>query len=297
MLSDYGNKWWARIIILSGSTIILFLIFNFFLGDTLLSPYFELFISLIISSSLTELMTKFGTWNSFGMFIDIKMLRDITMGLFYVLLPYSIIILVAIFSGNTFGLNHDYEINVSYIIITCLVILIISANEELIFRGIIFQSFLMRFKPTMIVILSSIVFSIMHYFNPEITLLAHLNIFLAGILLSLMYIRTNSLWLPISFHFFWNFAQGFFIGSEVSGFNFNINVFKLNIDYRDQLNQILFGNKFGIESGLLVSIVLVLLIFIVSIAENKHPFHSAFQYRKNYLISKDQLTTILATKK
>jgi len=70
-------------------------------------------------------------------------------------------------------------------------------------------------KPIALVV-SAILFSIMHGQNPAFDYLAFINLFLAGVMLGLPYIFNKNLWFPIALHFSWNFFQSLF-GFKVSG--------------------------------------------------------------------------------
>ena len=65
-------------------------------------------------------------------------------------------------------------------------------------------------------IISSILFSIMHGLNPNISLFSLFDLFLAGIVLDLSYINTKNLWFPIDMHLSWNLFQTL-LGFNVSG--------------------------------------------------------------------------------
>jgi hypothetical protein len=51
-------------------------------------------------------------------------------------------------------------------------------------------------------------------------IVAVIDIFLAGAMLGLAYLRTRSLALPIGLHLGWNWTQGHVLGFGVSGFDF-----------------------------------------------------------------------------
>jgi len=67
--------------------------------------------------------------------------------------------------------------------------------EELIFRGIILEGFLKIYSPTRSIILSSILFGLVHL-NPW----QFLSALVIGIFMGWIYYRTNSLWLTIIIH-------------------------------------------------------------------------------------------------
>ncbi|TKJ28401.1 MAG: hypothetical protein CEE40_11690 [Chloroflexi bacterium B3_Chlor] len=89
--------------------------------------------------------------------------------------------------------------------------------EELSFRGYILQNLNAEWGAIVGLIASSILFSLFHGLNPYVSWLALVNIFLAGVLLAVCYLVTEKLWLPIAFHFSWNFVQGPVLSFPVSG--------------------------------------------------------------------------------
>lgn len=66
-------------------------------------------------------------------------------------------------------------------------------------------------------VLSSAVFGVLHYGNPNATLLSSVCLVGAGLLFGLAYVVTGELALPIGLHISWNFAQGNVFGFPVSG--------------------------------------------------------------------------------
>lgn len=119
-------------------------------------------------------------------------------------------------------------------------------GEELIFRGAIYRLFEDGFGTAIALILSGVLFGLLHVGNPGATLASTSAIALeAGILLAAAYAWTRSLWLPIGLHFGWNFTEGGIFGAAVSG-----HATKGLIDAPISGSALLTGGKFGPEASL-----------------------------------------------
>lgn len=126
-------------------------------------------------------------------------------------------------------------------------------NEEILFRGYIFQAFIEGTNKWIPLITLSVLFGFAHLFNPNFTWFGFANIVLAGVLLSLAYIQTKSLWLPIGIHIAWNFTQGYIWGLPVSGTTV---VMPLTIS-QETGPDIITGGTFGPEGGAMCTAVCV----------------------------------------
>jgi len=94
-----------------------------------------------------------------------------------------------------------------------------SVHEELQFRGYIMMNLANKgLLYTMVA--SSFMFSMIHWFNPHITLMALVNLFIFGISLSLTRVQTGKIGMCIGMHFSWNFSLMWF-GFPVSGVCFS----------------------------------------------------------------------------
>jgi hypothetical protein len=138
---------------------------------------------------------------------------------------------------------------------------IVSLSEELLFRGYILNNLLMSGKRYNALILSSVIFALFHSINPNLTLLAFVNIFLAGMLLGSSYIFTQNIWFPLSLHLFWNFFQGAVFGYPVSGHEID-SLFS----FQPLGKNLLHGGEFGFEGSMICTIfvsftVVALLIY------------------------------------
>ena len=96
-------------------------------------------------------------------------------------------------------------------------ILIAAVSEELVFRGFPLQILVEGMGQWPAVITMSLIFGAMHLNNPNASLLGWVNTVLAGVLLSIAYIRARSLWLPYGIHVGWNIGIGFVLGFPLSG--------------------------------------------------------------------------------
>jgi membrane protease YdiL (CAAX protease family) len=89
--------------------------------------------------------------------------------------------------------------------------------EELCFRGYPFQRLVDSIGPVGAVVVFSALFGLVHLGNRSHTWLSTLNTMLVGVTLSVAYLRTRALWLPIGLHVSWNVVQGYALGFPVSG--------------------------------------------------------------------------------
>ena len=90
--------------------------------------------------------------------------------------------------------------------------------EEIITRGYLLQSLAEGSRQWIAMGTFSLVFTLGHIMNPNWSFAGALNIFLVGIMFSVAYFKTRSLWLPNGLHMAWNWTQGSLWGMNVSGF-------------------------------------------------------------------------------
>jgi hypothetical protein len=134
-------------------------------------------------------------------------------------------------------------------------LLVLGASyEEVLFRGYAFQRIIEGTNGTVAIAVSSLVFGLLHISNPHATRLSTLNTILAGVLLGLAYVRTRALWLPIGFHFGWNWMLAV-LGHPVSG----LEVAELPWRVAPAAEPVwLHGGSYGPEGGIVATGALVL---------------------------------------
>lgn len=134
--------------------------------------------------------------------------------------------------------------------------------EEIFFRGYIINTMASRHNERwFIYVASALIFSIVHGTNPNVTLLGLVNIALVGLLFAFMFDVTKSLWLPIGYHITWNFFQGNVFGFAVSGLPSD-SIYSIEQQTESTLWT---GGSFGLEGGLLATIVIAISFFITYI--------------------------------
>jgi len=156
----------------------------------LINPLFIAFI-LIAPAIIIDKVQNTKLLYSIGLNFDKFAIRDIVLGIF------SATISVLLISNIIFHFAIP-EMN------TILTILFLVFIEELLFRGYIFQTIYRKNNSILAIIISSLLFALAHFISYDFAIIYFLNIFIAGVLLCIMYIKTKSLWCSISFHFIWN---------------------------------------------------------------------------------------------
>jgi uncharacterized protein len=103
-------------------------------------------------------------------------------------------------------------------IFSFLLLLAAAVQEELIFRGMIFRKLERSFGSWIALVVSAILFGIIHLVAPNATLVGVIAIMVtSGVLIAAIYILTRSLWWAIGIHLGWNFFEGSVFGAQISG--------------------------------------------------------------------------------
>ncbi len=149
-----------------------------------------------------------------------------------------------------------YGIEPQILIPAFLMVFIQSSAEELICRGYLYQKLLKKYqKPVIAIVGNSALFFIMHILNDGVTILSLVNIFLVGIVFSLIVYYLDSLWAAFAAHAAWNFTQNILFGLPNSGADSPYGVFVLKASTAK--NSFAYNTGFGVEGTVLVAIVLL----------------------------------------
>lgn len=124
--------------------------------------------------------------------------------------------------------------------------LVVAVCEEVIFRGIVFRMIDERWGTVVALVVSALIFGLVHITNDNATVWSSIAIAVeAGLLLAAAYKWSGTLWLPIGIHWSWNFFQGPVFGFAVSG-NDTESLVKPVIEG----SQWLTGGSFGAEASI-----------------------------------------------
>jgi hypothetical protein len=139
------------------------------------------------------------------------------------------------------------------------VLLFGAGGEEMIFRGYAFQLLIEKIGPFATILPVGVIFGFGHSFNPNATKLAVLNTMLWGILLGYSFLRSHDLWLPIGLHYGWNAVLPLF-GVNLSGLTIEVTRYF----YQWDLTPLWSGGAYGPEGGLLTTIFVIALFFLLA---------------------------------
>ena len=136
---------------------------------------------------------------------------------------------------------------------------VVALSEEILFRGYVLSNLLNSFHPIIALIISAMLFSVVHSANPDFSWIPFFELLLVGILLGIPYLHNGNLWFPFGLHFSWNFFQGTIFGFNVSGKEID-SLMEISYQEANKWN----GGDFGFE-GSLYSLILSLVAIAVAI--------------------------------
>jgi uncharacterized protein len=167
----------------------------------------------------------------------------------------------------------------SALFLTGVAMLANTLTQEVLVRGYIQQAIQSESGSILAIILSAVVFTLLHFGAIKGVVVPAVNLFAAGILLGIAYAVTKNLWLPITLHFGWNFLQGPVLGLTVSGQSLDSGwrVFRL------EGPPMFTGGAFGLEGGLVatattvfgITALLLLRLPVVNVVSPRQTFPSA----------------------
>lgn len=151
---------------------------------------------------------------------------------------------------------EGWEFNPGSILFVAIVLLFGAIGEELLFRGYGFQVLLSSMGEYATILPISVLFGLAHSTNQNASNLGIFNTALWGLLFGLAFLRSRDLWLLIGIHYGWNVTLPLF-GVNLSGFTMKVTGYEM----RWNVARMWSGGEYGIEAGLLNTLVLGLLFY------------------------------------
>ena len=194
-------------------------------------------------------------------------LKTFVIGIFIGLIIMTLGYLILIYLKEIFFIRINFQFR--ELLVTIALYSIVAVVEETLFRGYILKNFMNSLNKNIALIISSILFSLMHCINPSINFFSLLDLFLAGIVLGLPYIYTKNLWFSIAMHLSWNLFQTLY-GFNVSGLD-TYSIIEFRIIDANLIN----GGAFGFEGTYLSIIAEILTLVGIEIYYKKtnHKYH------------------------
>lgn len=165
--------------------------------------------------------------------------KMLALGLLTGFVMNGLCILVAFLHGDIHF--EKGNISVLWFIVSFLVVFIQSATEELLTRGYLFYHVRKSCGPIVALILSSVLFSLIHGGNPGVGPLALVNIAAIGLFYACSVEYLDSLWFAMANHAMWNFTQNFLFGLPNSGLVARMSVLKLEAASDSPVYSAVFG--------------------------------------------------------
>lgn len=162
--------------------------------------------------------------------------------------------------------SNIHSVSWVFVIMTFFGFMIQGLSEEVLFRGYLMNSFASK-GALVAIIVNTILFALLHGANSSISIIALINLILAGLIYSLLFYLTNNIWLLGACHALWNYMQGPIFGLKVSGHPLPSSVLLVN-SFSDKT--LFNGGDFGFEGGLGVLIIsIITTVILVVLIKNK----------------------------
>lgn len=142
----------------------------------------------------------------------------------------------------------------------------VAVLEELIFRAILFRLLERSLGTWLAILVSSALFSAVHWLNPHADVLSTIQLLVLGLMFISAFLYTRRLWLCVGLHWGWNYAQGGLFSSPVSGQKAE-GLLQSTMTGPAWLT----GGDFGIEASVLASCgALICTVLLLKAARRQH---------------------------
>lgn len=189
--------------------------------------------------------------------------RSYLIGLLIGFIMFSLVVGINLLSGAMTIEAVTENLNITtlgFILVFFIGFIFQGAFEEILVRGYFMVNIGAKYKVITALLVSSIIFAILHGANTGITFLSLINLILIAVFWGLHVICFDNIWGACAMHSIWNFAQGNFYGINVSGLNITDSIFiATSVPGKELIN----GGAFGAEGGTATTSVILLAIAIL----------------------------------
>lgn len=171
--------------------------------------------------------------------------------------------MLAVAAGMGLLLGGHFQIGAAVVSPLAVVMITVSAiGEELLFRSTVLRVLHERFGAFWAIMITSALFSAAHSGNPAMGQLSSINTFVVAVAFALVTIKSGSIWLASACHVVWNLLVAVVFG-PVSGIDPGLSWMRYSAAADDHLAQLLMGDAYGVESGLITTGVLIISLVMI----------------------------------
>ena len=249
--------WWYAFIVCIIASFIQGITFDFILNPHIQNKLIAYLTSYIASLLFIILFVRYLENNSLKTlgFKESKIVKSVITG--FIFSMFSLILIVGImFLLTNVNFNLLKDSNYKMIIVVFFLFGIQGFIEELIFRGYLMNRIAASKGKWWGIYINSLFFLIFHIKNPSVSYISSVNIYIFGVVLSLIFWYTDNILIVGALHGAWNIILGVFMGGYVSGIKISNTIFNLTFDSE---NFLLTGGSFGIEGSIISTIYLIII--------------------------------------
>ncbi|NHD16181.1 MULTISPECIES: CPBP family intramembrane glutamic endopeptidase [unclassified Actinopolyspora] len=189
-------------------------------------------------------------------------LRSLLLGVVVALAAVTLLVLLGVVTGRLVLERDSSHALTAVLVLPALLGFVVQASsEEILVRGYLLQVTWRKWGLGAAVCAQAVVFALLHGLNTGFGLLPLVNLLLISLVLVFWALIEGGLWGVCAFHAVWNWCQGNLYGVEVSGMTLTTTLFRT--ESAPSGSTLLTGGDFGLEGGLLTSLVLACCLVVV----------------------------------
>lgn len=254
-----------------------------FLGDYSLLIVAILGITASIAVPIARKYLDKKSFVSLGLKIDTHTFKDLFFGFFLSAAMAGLFYLLAIslglieYQGINFQLSSSVQglnfvafmkvLSWGSLLLLLLEHILVGYWEELFFRGYLLQNMAEGMGWIKAIVISCLIYGIVHASNPNASLISSSIIVLFGFLRIYGYLSSQMLWLSIGMHIGWNFFQGPIFGFAASGHQNATLIQHSLVSEKAWLS----GGEFGPEGSILIIPIILLAMYAMKLYTRKRP--------------------------